>query len=324
MLDKLMTLLGKATQLAPEYRPEFCIAVKKSVGACSSCRDVCPHEAIAISQQVVIDEIDCTGCGLCVEICPSQALSASMRLRPDGAVKCSQVEGSAQTVTCLAKLQPTDLLRVGVGHEHVEMVRGDCDNCPVGAHQVVPAIGRIAKSAEALGAFRKRALTIDLRRAPELSVEEKSSSLSRRDLFRLGSRGLRSGASQALAMYEFGENGDRTLPNELKHQYGWLKQAKPPGDAIVPWRLPRVAEACILCPVCTNVCPTRAFERELDPPEQGGIRLWLSPERCNGCDACVASCPVKVITLDDNVTWDELHNPFVVAKREPVRRSVPT
>ena len=25
-----------------------------------------------------------------------------------------------------------------------------------------------------------------------------------------------------------------------------------------------------------------------------------------GCNACAASCPVKVITLDDTVTWEEL------------------
>lgn len=62
-----------------------------------------------------------------------------------------------------------------------------------------------------------------------------------------------------------------------------------------------------MCPVCTNVCPTKAFRREFDPPsEGGGAALLLAPERCNGCNACVLSCPVKVITLDDQVSWSEL------------------
>ena len=61
-----------------------------------------------------------------------------------------------------------------------------------------------------------------------------------------------------------------------------------------------------MCPVCTNVCPTGAFHRELEPVQVGGGVLKLEPERCNGCNACVTSCPVKVISLDEEVTWAEL------------------
>ncbi len=62
-----------------------------------------------------------------------------------------------------------------------------------------------------------------------------------------------------------------------------------------------------MCPVCTNVCPTDAFRRELTPVKEGGGGvLKLEPERCNGCNACVRSCPVKVITLDDEVRYGEL------------------
>jgi ferredoxin len=34
--------------------------------------------------------------------------------------------------------------------------------------------------------------------------------------------------------------------------------------------------------------------------------LRLEPERCLDCDACVQACPVKVIHMDDAVTWGEL------------------
>ena len=61
-----------------------------------------------------------------------------------------------------------------------------------------------------------------------------------------------------------------------------------------------------MCPVCTNVCPTGAFRRELEPVQVGGGGvLKLEPERCNGCNACVTSCPVRVISLGE-VTWGEL------------------
>jgi len=97
------------------------------------------------------------------------------------------------------------------------------------------------------------------------------------------------------------------VPLELERHLLIIRAADPEPEAQVPWTLPRVHDGCIMCPVCTNVCPTDAFHRELTPVKDGGGGvLKLEPERCNGCNACVTSCPVKVITLDDEVTWGEL------------------
>ncbi len=305
-MDSLLELVGKAVRQQPEYRPDLCIAVKKSVGACSACRDVCPHEAITIGHRVVVDEIHCSGCGLCIEACPSEALSSSPRLRPDGAVRCSRVNGNAQSVECLGRLQATDLLRVASGHEKLTLARRDCAACPVGNADVVEAVERVVGEAAALAAFRPRPLAFEVVECAKLMREERHAAVSRRDLFRLGLKNVQAGASEALARVDFGGDLDSTLPDETQRRFAWLSQAKPATDAAVPWVLPRVAESCILCPVCTNVCPTRAFDRRVDPPEEGGVRLLLSPERCNGCSACVTSCPVHAITLDSEVTWGEL------------------
>src|SRR5690606_34283619 len=69
----------------------------------------------------------------------------------------------------------------------------------------------------------------------------------------------------------------------------------------------------------TRACPTDAFTRVLDP--EGGV-LFLDPERCVGCDACVAACPVKVITMDDEVNYGELTGGRQEAYRsDPERRA---
>lgn len=319
-----MALLGQATNVAPAYEPGFCIAVKKSVGACSACRDVCPHEAITIQQRVVIDEVDCTGCGLCIQACPSQALSASDRLRSDGAVRCSQVDGSAQAVNCLGRMEATDVLQLGRGQDRAVLARGDCSDCPIGDARVVEAVDEMVSAAAALAAFRPRPLDIEVRHVGELASGERPASISRRQLFSLGASGMRDQAAYTLASYDVGGKGDTTLPAELHQRFQWLRHARPEDDTKVPWILPRVSEACILCPVCTNVCPTQAFERELEPLDNGPAQLWFSPERCNGCDACVASCPVHAISLDDDVTFGELRRASSVAQRGSARRAVPT
>lgn len=325
MLKGLISLAARETRVAPDYEVGHCIAAKKTVGACSACRDVCPHEAITIGQRVVIDEISCSGCGLCIQACPSQALSVPEKIRPDGTIKCSRVSGDAQTVECLARLQPTDVLQLAGSHDKVTLARRDCETCPIGDGTVVPAIEAMLAELEVLLPFRARPLEVEVIETRKHAAPPRApTSVSRRELFQLGFRGIQEGASEVLARVDFG-GGDDDVPIELQRTYAWIAHAKPADDALVPWELPRIGSNCILCPVCTNVCPTHAFERELDGPEHGGgMRLRLAPDHCNACGACVASCPVHTITMDDTVTWGELRQKSAVAfERPPIGRRAP-
>lgn len=40
--------------------------------ACETCRDVCRFDAI--SEDFIVDHIDCEGCGVCVDLCPEKAI----------------------------------------------------------------------------------------------------------------------------------------------------------------------------------------------------------------------------------------------------------
>ena len=305
MFENLLNLIVKASALQPSYVKEHCIAYKQGSSACSTCREVCPHQAVSFlrGREVVIDEIDCTGCGLCVEACPSQALSAKVSFQPGAPLKCSRVKGSAQTVQCLARLTPSDLLQLAGERQRATLVRGGCESCRIGSPEVPTALERSAASARELGEAIGRPLELEIRRETRYDATDDPARLSRRELLRGGWRNLQVTAADALAPLDPGGEDEAGLPQEMQRRYRLLERAEPAPEALVPWALPRVAEGCILCPVCTNVCPTKAFRRVTEPE---GTKLVLEPERCLGCDACVRACPVKVISMADEVPWGEL------------------
>ena len=57
-----------------------------------------------------------------------------------------------------------------------------------------------------------------------------------------------------------------------------------------------VTRACIGCKdtSCANVCPVEAFH-------EGPTMLFINPEVCIDCEACVVECPVSAIHRDEEV-----------------------
>ncbi len=60
-----------------------------------------------------------------------------------------------------------------------------------------------------------------------------------------------------------------------------------------------VTGKCVDCKYtnCVDVCPVEAFHETPD-------RLYINPDSCIDCDACVAECPVDAIYRDDDVPDD--------------------
>jgi ferredoxin len=69
------------------------------------------------------------------------------------------------------------------------------------------------------------------------------------------------------------------------------KRIPPPGAGLTTYV---VTEACVNCKYtdCAAICPVDAFHELPD-------RLYINPEICIGCDACVRECPVEAIFRDD-------------------------
>ena len=57
-----------------------------------------------------------------------------------------------------------------------------------------------------------------------------------------------------------------------------------------------VCQPCYDCKYtdCVSVCPVEAFV-------EGERMLYIDPDKCIDCEACVPKCPVEAIFLDDNI-----------------------
>lgn len=309
MLEKLFNFIIQASNLQPDYHAERCLAVTRQVGGCDLCEKACPHQAITIKRQVEIDDIDCTGCGLCVQVCPSQALEAKVTYQAGAPLKCSQVKGSAQSVQCLTRLEASDLVRLASARKTLTLVRNDCADCSIGCADVPAALEKTVQQAHVLAQQLGRDFDTNVIETDHYDSTDNPDPISRRELLRGGFKGVQRTAADVIAPLDLlpQDEPDKPLPKEHSKKLQIIKMSQPKPEQVVPWVLPRIAEGCIVCPICTKVCPTGAFSRVFEPADEGaGKGLWLEPERCNGCDACVKSCPVKVITLDDQVTWGEL------------------
>ena len=61
-----------------------------------------------------------------------------------------------------------------------------------------------------------------------------------------------------------------------------------------------VAEPCFDCKYtdCVVVCPVDCFR-------EGRQMLYIDPDECIDCDACVALCPVNAIYAEDDLPDDQ-------------------
>ncbi|HLU83787.1 MAG TPA: 4Fe-4S binding protein [Trueperaceae bacterium] len=326
-MDAILNFVLRAVDVTPSYEEARCIVVTRSTGACTACFDACPHDAVRITNRVSIDPVDCSGCGLCVQACPSGALEPRLSIAPNGNARCSKVAGSAQSVQCLARLQPSDIARLAGSKNSVTLGHGDCAACNIGSAAVPMAVAAVAARAQELSLAGGRELEVKVEQLASLDQRDAGDRLSRRSLLGGSVKSVKQAAGDVLAPLERilpppepTAAGDRVEP-AVEHQRALrlLQIRDVPLETPVPFRLPRVADGCILCPICTRACPTDAFTRVLDP--DGGV-LFLDPERCVGCDACVAACPVKVITMDDEVKYGELTGGRQEAYRsDPERRA---
>ncbi|MHA1744457.1 MAG: 4Fe-4S binding protein [Promethearchaeota archaeon] len=82
--ESIMQAKGAASSIEKllangEYRISLIRAIPNpdTCARCGMCRDVCPYEAIQITQEqgAIVDDILCRGCGLCAAVCPSESIT---------------------------------------------------------------------------------------------------------------------------------------------------------------------------------------------------------------------------------------------------------
>ncbi|MBB6099771.1 ferredoxin [Deinobacterium chartae] len=316
MLGGLLDSFLKLSNPAPRYTGPRCLVERYAVGGCSACADVCPHDAITLEGSVTISEVNCTGCGLCTQVCPSGALEYDVEaplyaLRAQGdlaRLACSQAGSDAPSVTCLGRITPSALTVAGAWGKQVVLEHGDCAHCPIGSPDVPAHLEDVVDEARKLRAPTEKPLHA---RIVQTDAGQPGANLGPR-VSRRGALGSLFGSARRVVADLIPE---RPLPfvdwsNPEEHvpaDYLWRRKALKPvpdPDTAVYWPAPVVDEGCILCPVCTNVCPTEAVNREMQP--DGSFKLYLDASSCTACNACVTSCPPQVMRLEPIRPFSEL------------------
>jgi len=288
LFDNLVGAFLKLTDPTPHYDGNRCLVEKYAVGGCDLCQQACPHEAVDLSHfRVEIDDTRCSGCGLCVQVCPGLALEYALGpvqeslTKGGGQLKCSRAPGGGQEVFCLGRLTPGLLAEAGSRLGKLTLARGDCANCKIGGPTVPERLENTIAEAR--------------RYYPELEVAVVQEALpgpkvGRRELFAALLEGTKRVAAEVVPdpPPELGLAEERDLPAELRLR----KMAAARSQREVRWPAVAVSDACTLCPVCTNVCPTGAIRREREGEE---YVLELEVSACTGCNACVASCPPQAL-----------------------------
>jgi ferredoxin len=90
-----------------------------------------------------------------------------------------------------------------------------------------------------------------------------------------------------------------------------------------------VTQHCVDCKYtdCVSVCPVDAFH-------EGPRMLYINPDTCVNCDACVPSCPVEAIFSEENLPEKYKHfvemntdgsksYPVLNSKKEPLAGAKP-
>lgn len=331
MWRDVLEQLGELGNLLPRYTAPRCLLERQAVGGCDACLSACPHDAIQLRQGGLGIEIEaqrCTGCGLCVQACPTGALEYDLagpleavqgqRTAGEALLTCGQSGAGGAVLPCLGRVTPSLVSAAGAWGVPLSLLHGNCASCAVGSAAVPAGLDSVIQEAQRLRTATQRPAQVSVRAATD---EDRARTLgvSRRDAF---AALLRAGRKQVvrqlperpLPFVDWSVPAERQ-PAEWKWRARTLKPAPAP-DAVIHWPAPLIAEGCIDCPVCTNVCPTEAITRDLQA--DGGVRLLLNLSACTGCMACQRSCPPQVIVRQEQWFYAALGGQVLLRESDSV------
>lgn len=217
---------------------------------------------------------------------PVRIVAAAQKADGELTLRCSQVSGEGERVSCLAHLDEETLAAASVRVEHegkryISLQRGNCAVCPLAikTHEgedlpnvMVPSqVVATTRGAQEL-LERSGAGGEDLFRVTPVIGEPDSQGFSRRDLFRL-------------------ENYDEDLSVPAPSAPRGVLLAALPGAMV---NHPVAAPGCTGCRICEQICPEDAFG--WSGVGTNGV-LWVSPADCTACGMCVQACPEDVLSL---------------------------
>lgn len=342
-----MNLFSAAERLAAMDRSKIhldtncCLHSLDKFSECNECISVCPVDAIKSCKPPTLDVETCTYCLACLPTCPTGAIQGNDVLKgllncipriPEGGVElvCEKMttppaaypdSGTMIRVRgCLAGLGPGALAGVIAAEVSSLRLRIDaCDTCHFSEleAQIRNQVQAVTRFLEPWGMGNAISCCPDP--GPNAGIpipiwDADNPPLSRRDLFRIGTR--QGSLALARAMNAEGETHTQKVPPRERrrllgaadHLSDKPKQLSSNRLEGLHWGWVSITPGCVACGVCARICPTGAIDFFCDEVEKT-FRLNFHPEACTACGACIHSCAAGAIELQDAPSFAQVFSP---------------
>lgn len=317
--EKIADKIINNHQMAIESR--LCSRFRTPKSGCSLCADLCPVNAISISEKGAEIQGGCIDCGVCISACPNGAfmingrddkkIIGEIRAKVKGQglkvfrVSCEHGDGSSDlTVPCLSSLTEALLLApFKAGVSTIEILRPSCEKCP--NKKAAPHLDRVVKQVryiyEMLG-IRKENISVLSSEFREKIISETTPrntevrTVSRREFFGSVRHRAMEVAAASIPDVENKGNGNKELFREAIQKKSENNKREMLLKLIEEIRLMSNDEGVTLNSEIQN--------QRVEVPSSYSISADLEVNSgCTACGVCATLCPTGAISQQ----WTEGH-----------------